>query len=232
MPTITDRGRRLDLLFLISAIAGGTGTAYRGLSGADINSIAFLHQRIENTGKMQLAIGLDVIGSAIVVFIAIYVFLIVRKLNHQLGMAYVAIAMINFVVITLSNLVHISLLSVAADLTIAGTSDHTHYITLAKMHYEAYYWAHFLMLLLYGIGGSVLYYFLYNTHLLPRWLAVWGLFASLVVFLGGALQIVGISVSILFFVQNGLFILTFMGYLHPVGFRKTSFNPEISQHGV
>ena len=232
MSTITNRGRLLGLLFLASAIAGATGTAYRGLSGADVNSAEFLNHVLENTATMHLAIGLDMLGSAIVVFIAIYLFPLIRKLTAQLAIAYVGIAMINFVVITLSNVIHISLLSVASDFGASETESITHLITLAKMHYEAYYWVHFLMLMLYSVGGSVLYYFLYRTRLVHRWLAVWGLLASLIVFLGGALQMAGIAVSILFFVQNGIFMLTFMGYLLLFGFRKTTFNLETAQNGI
>ncbi len=222
MSSITNRGRLLGLLFLASAIAGGTGTAYRGLSGANVNSTEFLNQIIENTPTMQLAIGLDMLGSAIVVFIAIYLFPLLRQLKNQWAIAYVGIAMINFVVITLSNVIHISLLSVAADFSDTTADSPVHFITLAKMHYEAYYWVHFLMLMLYSVGGAVLYAFFFRTLLLPRWLAVWGLLAALIVFLGGALQMAGISVSILFFVQNGVFMLAFMAFLLIFGFRKNT----------
>ena len=134
--------------------------------------------------------------------------------------------MINFVMITLSNAIHVSMLSVAADFAASNGGSPMHFLTLAKMHYDAYYWVHFLMLMLYSVGGGVLYFFLFRTHLVPKWLAVWGLLASLVVFLGGALQLGEISVSILFFVQNGIFVLTFVVYLLIFGFLKNSLIAE------
>ncbi len=232
MSTLTNRGRRLGLLFLATFIAGATGTVYRGLSGTDRNSTEFLDHVVENSNTMQLAIGLDILASAIAVFIAIYLFPLIRKLNNQLAIGYVGIAMINFVVIILTNVIHISLLSVASDFGALETDSITHFITLAKMHYDAYYWVHFLMLMLYSIGGSVLYYFLYRARLVQRWLAVWGLLASVIVFLGGALQIANIDVSFWFFAQNGIFMLVFIGYLIAVGFRQGESTPKMENNGL
>ncbi len=232
MSTIANRGRQLGLLFLAAFIAGATGTIYRGLSGTNRDSAEFLNHVLENGSTMQWAIGLDMLASAIAVFIALYMFPLIRKLKAQLAIAYVGIAMINFVVITLSNVIHISLLSVASDFAVSEADSISHFITLAKMHYDAYYWVHFLMLMLYSVGGSVLYYFLYKVRLVHRWLAVWGLLASVIVFLGGALQIADIAVPFWLFVQNGIYMLTFIGYLLVLGFRKAAINFKTAPHGI
>ena len=232
MSTTTNRGRRLGLLFLATFIVGATGTIYRGLSGTNRNSTEFLNHILENSSTMQLAIGLDMLASAIGVFIALYMFPLIRKLKTQLAIAYVGIAMINFTVITLSNVIHISLLSIALDFGASEADSISHFITLAKMHYDAYYWVHFLMLMLYSVGGSVLYYFLYQARLVHRWLAVWGLLASVIVFLGGALQIADITVPFWLFIQNGIFMLTFIGYLLVLGFRKAAINFKTAPHGI
>ncbi|MGB7392862.1 MAG: hypothetical protein WA913_00575, partial [Pricia sp.] len=58
---------------------------------------------------------------------------------------------------TVSNIIHVALLSRGRDFAESGgLADH--FATLSKMGYEAYYWTHFLMLMLYSIGGSSLYY--------------------------------------------------------------------------
>ena len=223
MQSIKKSGRILGLLFLASVITGGAGTALRGLAGAESNTTAFLSSVVESMSQMKLAINLDMLGSAIGVIIGIFLLPIIRKHSLRMASAYIAIACINFTIITVSNIIHVALLSVSAGFDLTSVSDTLHFTTLAQMLYDTYYWTHFLMLLLYSIGGAILLYFLFKTQLVPRWLAIWGLLASAIVFLGGALQLAEIKVSFLLFAQNGIFMLTFIGWLLVMGFRPMDF---------
>jgi len=219
MQITKNSGRLVGILFLLAAIAGGWGTSIRGLSGARDNVLAFLNRVAENAGQMKLAISLDMLGSAIAVFIAIYLYPIIKKYSARLAIAYVGIGLVNFVIITASNAVHWSLLSVGANYADTTISEAPHFATLAIMHYESYYWLHFMLLMGYAIGGSVLYYSLFKIRLIPLWLAVWGLLAQSIVFTGAALQLFEIPVSFYLFLQNGVFVLTFIGYLLIMGFK-------------
>lgn len=232
MPSTTNKGRQLGLLFLATFIAGATGTISRGFTGADTTTTEFLVQVVENTDQMKIAIALDMVASAIGVFITIFLFPRIQKMSRQLAIAYVGVAMINFVIITMSNVVHVALLSIASDFNTSDLENVAHLVTLAKMHYDMYYWIHFLMLMLYSIGGAMLYFFLYRTALVRRWLALWGLCATTIVFVGGALQISDIAVPFWFFLQNGIFMLVFIGYLIAVGFRKKEATLKTENNGV
>ena len=211
-------GRILGFLFLLTVLAGATGTAFRGLGGADANSTAFLEQIMQLTGQMKLAISLDILASAIGVGIAIFLYAFIKKYEQRLAIAYLAIAGINFTIIVVSNIIHVNLLSLSEEFAITTSATNEYYTTLAKMLYDAYYWTHFLMLMLYSIGGLVLYYFLFRSKLIPGWLSIWGILASIVVFFGGALQLADIKVSGLLFVQNGIYVLTFIVWLLVKGF--------------
>ena len=211
-------GRILGFLFLLTVLAGATGTAFRGLGGADANSTAFLEQIMQLTGQMKLAISLDILASAIGVGIAIFLYAFIKKYEQRLAIAYLAIAGINFTIIVVSNIIHVNLLSLSEEFALTTSATNEYYTTLAKMLYDAYYWTHFLMLMLYSIGGLVLYYFLFRSKLIPGWLSIWGILASIVVFFGGALQLADIKVSGLLFVQNGIYVLTFIVWLLVKGF--------------
>ena len=211
-------GRILGFLFLLTVLAGATGTAFRGLGGADANSTAFLEQIMQLTGQMKLAISLDILASAIGVGIAIFLYAFIKKYEQRLAIAYLAIAGINFTIIVVSNIIHVNLLSLSEEFAITTSATNEYYTTLAKMLYDAYYWTHFLMLMMYSLGGLVLYYFLFRSKLIPGWLSIWGILASIVVFFGGALQLADIKVSGLLFVQNGIYVLTFIVWLLVKGF--------------
>ena len=223
MQITKNTGRIVGLLFLLTVITGGWGTAIRGLSGARDNIIAFLNSVSENASQMKLAIGLDMFGSAIAVLIAIYLYPIIKKYSERLAITYVGIGFISFAIITMSNVIHWSLISVGANFADTA-SEAPHFATLAIMHYEAYYWVHFLLLMSYAVGGSVLYYSLFKIKLIPLWLAVWGLLAQTIVFVGGALSILNVSVPFYLFLQNGVFILTFILFLLIMGFRTEKYN--------
>ncbi|AXT58915.1 DUF4386 domain-containing protein [Aquimarina sp. AD10] len=218
-------GRLLGLLFLASVITGGTGTALRNLTGVKTNSIDFLNHVLAHVSEMKLAIYTDILSSIIVLGIAIFVFPYIKKYNQRLAISYFGIGLINFIVIIVSNIIHIALLSVSTDFANSGaTVIETNYTVLANMLYDMYYWSHFLMLMFYSIGGSMLYYFLYKVKLIPTWLSIWGLLASAIVFMGGALQMADVTVSFLMFVQNGVFILSFIIWLLVFGFNTEKFN--------
>lgn len=212
-------GRILGVLFLLSVLAGGTGTSMRGLSGVEANTVEFLQQIVENTAQMKMAIGLDMLGSAIGVLIAIFLFPFIKVFSSRLAVAYTAITCINFVIITVSNIIHVAMLSVGNDYSLSAGVDVQEFTLLSFILHDAYYWTHFLMLMLYAIGGSILYYFLLKSRLVPTWLSAWGLLAQAIVFVGGALQICGISVSFYLFLQNGVFVLVFLGWLLAMGFK-------------
>ncbi|WP_240473027.1 DUF4386 domain-containing protein [Eudoraea adriatica] len=135
-----------------------------------------------------------------------------------MAIAYLAIAGINFTIIVVSNIIHVNLLSLSEEFALTTSATNEYYTTLAKMLYDAYYWTHFLMLMMYSLGGLVLYYFLFRSKLIPGWLSIWGILASIVVFFGGALQLADIKVSGLLFVQNGIYVLTFIVWLLVKGF--------------
>ncbi len=223
MQITKNTGRWVGSLFLLAVITGGWGTSIRGLSGARSDINAFLDSIVANSAQMKLAIGLDMLGSAIAVFIAIYLYPFIKKYSARMAVAYLGIGLVNFVIITVSNVVHWSLLSLGAEYATTTPTEASYFTTLAIMHYESYYWLHFLLLMCYAIGGSILYYFLFKTSLVPKWLPLWGILAQSIVFAGGFLQLLDIPVSFYLFVQNGLFVLTFVGFLLVAGFKTEKY---------
>ncbi|NJB72026.1 hypothetical protein GGR42_002517 [Saonia flava] len=214
-------GRILGFLFLVNMILGVIGISFRGLTGAEFDNTTFLSFAFENINQMKLAIYLDMASSAVIIGVAIFLFPFIRQYNGRLALAYFGIAIINFLIIAVSNILHIGLLSVCTDFVINnGTSVSQNYTTIAKMLYDSYYWTHFLTLILFSIGNSVLFYFFFKSRITPKWLAIWGILASVVVFFGGALQMAEIEVSFILFGQNGIFMVTLIIWLIIKGFKK------------
>jgi len=136
-----------------------------------------------------------------------------------MALTYFGIAFATFIIVAVSNVFHISLLSLGSEYTTASGTNTDYFKTLGLMGYEAYYALHFLMLVLYAVGEIVLFYFFLKTGLLPKWLVAWGILANCVVFIGGALQLFDVPVSFYLFMQNGIFVLSLIIWLLIMGFR-------------
>ena len=215
MKTTKQTGRLTGLLFLATFIAGVIGTINRGLSEGEVGTTEFIANLAANDSQMKLAIGLDMLTGMIMIVISIFLYPLMERLNKRIAIAYVLIAAINFVIATLSNTFHLSLLY----LVDSGRSGDI-LQPFSTMFYNSYYSLHFLILILYSFNGATLYYFLIKSGLTHRWIAIWGLVASSLVFSGGFLQLIEVSVPFVLFAQNGIYMLTFICYLLVVGFRK------------
>ncbi|WP_222983487.1 DUF4386 domain-containing protein [Flagellimonas meishanensis] len=221
-------GRVLGTLFLTSIVLGVTGTVFRGLSGININADDFLSPIAEKATEMQWAIGLDIVGSGVMFFVALFLLPFIKKYSSRLALGYLGLAIINFVIIVVSNILHIMLIFLSRDVSPETTiSTLEGYMAMGRMLYEGYYWTHFLMLVLYSIAGSLLFYFLFCMQYVPKWLSIWGLLASALVFVGGVLQLAALKVSFLLFAQNGIFMIFFTGWLLILGFQRTRTSPVV-----
>ncbi len=228
MKLTQNSGRVFGLLFLLTSIAGGVGTAFRGLSsGAPSTTTTFLKEVFENTSQMKQAIGLDMLSTVLALCMVIFLYPYVKKHNQRVASGYLAIGIINSGVITISNIFHFALLAISANYMDTTPVDASYYTVVSHMLYESYYSAHFITLILFSIGNFILMYYFFKTHIIPKVLVIWGFLANFLVFLGGLFQLADISVSGYLFVQNGIYILIFIIWLLIKGFSvKNSFYEE------
>lgn len=106
------------------------------------------------------------------------------------------------------------------------SADTGYFSTLGLLLIEEYFWAHFMSLMLFAAAAFSLYYFLFQTKLVPRFLSVWGIVASSLVFLASWLNIFEVNPSFYFYSQNGIFMIVFMGWLIAKGFKHNEAIPK------
>lgn len=218
MSTIKSKGRLTGLLFLGTFIAGATGTTLRGLS-AESGTREYITNLIENAAQMKLAMGLDMISALIIVLISLYLFSLIKVHSKPLGVGYVALASINFIIIGVSNFLHYNMVSKAINSEVNETL-----LDLSSNFHESYYDLHFLILIIYSLNGGILYYFLMKSGYTSKWIAAWGLFASAVVVIASISNLLDIQPPFIVYAQNGIFVLTFIMYLLVAGFREPKYS--------
>ncbi len=215
-------GRIIGILFLLTMLIGIGSLNLRGLSTSLAESPTFLNDVFENSLLMKIAVLLDVLAASISVSIAVIMFPIIKQYNQGLALWYFGLYVMYFSVIIVSNIDHLSLLSLSEQFVNAKSSDAGNFNMLGLLQIESYYSGHFLSLIIFSAAAAILYYFLYRTMLLPRFLCIWGILAVTIVFTSTWLQIFGFDVHFIVYAQNGLFMLFFTIWLLVKGFNSST----------
>jgi len=135
-------------------------------------------------------------------------------------MAYFGLWILQFGIALVGDVSHLTLLSLSKEFANAETPDAEYFRTIGFALVEGYFWPHFLSLILFSAGAGLFYYLLFRFKLIPRFLALWGVGAVAVVHGATWAQIFDYSVSFNLYMQNGVFMLAFTGWLLVKGFRS------------
>jgi hypothetical protein len=215
-------GRIVGALFLLTILIGIGSLNLRGLSTSLSESPTFLNDIFENTAMMKIAMLLDIIAGLISVGTAIVLFPIIKKYKQGFALWYFGLYVSYFGLILLSNLNHLSLLSLSEQFVNTKNPDFDYFNILGLLQIESYFSVHFFSLIIFSLAAVVLYYFLYKTMLLPRFLCIWGILAATIVFASTWLQIFDYDVNFIVYAQNGIFMLFFTIWLLVKGFNSSS----------
>lgn len=219
-------GRTIGFLLLLIMLLGIPSVVLRGLSTSMVVSPTFLNEVFQNALQMRIAILLDILASALWVTIAIILFPTIKKYKNSFALWFLGIWLVQFSVIIFSNISHLSLLSLSNALVGTEATDTEFFSILGQLKIEEYFWAHFMSLMLYSSAAFCLYYFLFQTKLVPRFLSVWGMVAISLVFIASWLNIFDINPSFYFYSQNGIHMIAFIGWLIAKGFNPSETVPE------
>ncbi|WP_133248443.1 DUF4386 domain-containing protein [Flagellimonas aquimarina] len=219
-------GRTVGFLLLLIMALGIPSVVLRGLSTSMVTSPDFLNEIFQNSFQMRIAVLLDILTSALWLLIALLLFPIIKKYKNSFALWFFGIWLVQFAVIIFSNISHLSLLSLSKEFVIAEGADTGYFSTLGLLLIEEYFWAHFMSLMLFATAAFSLYYFLFQTKLVPRFLSVWGMVAISLVFLASWLNIFEVNTSFYFYSQNGIFMVVFMGWLIAKGFNPNEAIPK------
>ncbi|GAA4276630.1 hypothetical protein GCM10022259_13540 [Aquimarina mytili] len=199
-------------------LSGATGTSIRGLSMSLVESENFLTTVLENSLQMKIAILLDLIAGALGVIISIVLFPILKQYKRSLAFWYVILWVIGFAITIVSNITHLSLISLSQILEKTEMLGVEHYRTIGALKVEEYYWAHFFILILFSVGAILLYYVFFKTKLIPRFFSIWFTISAAIVFMVSWLQIFDYRVSFMFYGQNGVHLIVLTLWLIIKGF--------------
>ena len=209
------------LLFAIVAL-GVLGLSFRNLSLSMAWSPTLLERLFENDLQIRVSILLDFLVSTIWLVIAILLFPIISNFKKSFAYWFIGIWILHFAVILFSNAAELSLLSIAEAFNNRTNLDENTLAALATVELEGYFWSHYFAIMLFAMAMGPLYYMLFKTKLIPRFLSLWGMIAMLLVLSACWLTIFNQTVTFAFFGQNGVHLLVMIGWLLIKGFNNST----------
>lgn len=133
-----------------------------------------------NTNSILIRAFMQFILAVIYGSIPIILYSVLKKVNNQLAIGFLAFRMITVVFVFIGWLSILLLLVLSEEFVKVGSSDLSYFQTLDNLLRSARDLInHVAMPLIMSVGNFMFYYILFQSKLLPRWLSVWGLMATL-----------------------------------------------------
>lgn len=154
--------------------------------------------RTVSAQQAQVSVGafLELVNCAAVVGIAAVLFPLMKRQNEALAAGYVGTRVVEAVALAIAALSPLLLVTLSEEYLAAGTPDASFFEMLGTLVMSARgHLASFLTPIFFSLAALLLYYWLYRSRALPRFISIWG-FVAVVLLLGwNLLEAFGISIS-------------------------------------
>ena len=162
-----------------------------------LNAPDYLISVSANETQVITGVLLELINGLAVVGIAVMMFPLFKKYNEALALGYVAIRIIEAVIVIAAVISPLSLIALSQEYVKAGAPDASYFQTLGTSFLAIRaHWVGTMLGIFFSLGALLFYYLLYQSKLVPRFISVWGLIAVVLVLTWNLLEFVGLSISI------------------------------------
>jgi len=168
--------------------------------------------RASIVGEMITAIGVVMLGSLM--------YVVLKKQNEKIALVALGLYLVEVALLGLREVLAYSLLRISQESVLAGHPADLQ--TLGNLLYESQSFAYTLHTLFFALGATLFYSLFYKSGYIPRVLALWGLIAAPLAFIGTLLELFAISVPLVVFIPNLPFELTMGVWLLVKGIREES----------
>lgn len=173
--SLRNTARIVGILYIIGTAAGVLSVFFAGsIQGTPDQS--YFHQIFENRNNILIAVLLLFIMGSACAGTAIWLYPVLKKYNEALALGAAGFRIIEAVFAILGASGLLLLFALSQDFVTAGIPDTSYFQTLGKLILAGHDWiTNVAMLLAWSIAALMYYYIFYQTRLIPRWLAAWGL---------------------------------------------------------
>jgi len=166
----------VGVLFIIGTVAGGMA-----FSGASIlEDPDYLVKISENESQVLISAAFVLIMGFALSLMAVILFPMLRKYNEILAVGSVVfrgvLEAVMYLAIVMNWLLQITISRAYVKGSVSSVSQYEAMGTLLK---GASYWSDHLLAIVFTLGALMIYYILYRSKLVPRWLSAWGFIGAI-----------------------------------------------------
>lgn len=165
----------VGVLYIIGTVAGVLSVV---TAGSILDDSAYLTEISENRDRfVSGALFLLTMGLALAM-VSVVIFPILKKQNEILAVGYVVFrGALETATYLASVIIWLMLLALSQHFVKAGAPDASYFQTLGASLKDVNEWVGELIAIVFPLSALMLYYVLYRSRLIPRWLSGWGLLA-------------------------------------------------------
>jgi hypothetical protein len=116
--------------------------------------------------------------------IPVFLFPILRKHNEPLALGYFGFRFLEAVLFVLVQINNLSLISVSQGYLSDGGANASYFQNVGSTFLSWNFWNFSFYVLFFTVGAMMLYFVLYQSKLVPRWISAWGFIAAVILLAG------------------------------------------------
>jgi hypothetical protein len=180
----------LFLIAMVTSLAGGIWLE------SILTAPDYLATVAANETQVLLGVLLELINCIAVVGIAAMLFPLMRKHHGALAAGYLGTRVVEVVVLSVAAVGPLLLVTLSQEYLAGGAPDTAFFETAGALVMAARgYLASLLTPIFFSLGALLLYVFLYQSRLVPRFISIWGFIAVVALFTWNMLAAFGLSIS-------------------------------------
>jgi len=164
----------VGILFLLGYVGIFVGSAFYApfLDTPDYLSVIY-----PNRNRVIIGMSIELINDVAVIGIPVMLYPILKKYSEELALGYLGFRIVETVILTVSKLNVLSLIDLSGEYIASASSDISHFHAIGTLALAQREWASQMQVVFFVLSALIFYYILYQTRLLPRFIAIWGFIA-------------------------------------------------------
>ncbi|WP_166242522.1 DUF4386 domain-containing protein [Paenibacillus turpanensis] len=185
--------RLVGLLYIIGTAAGIVSVVF---TGAVMGSTNVLMKVPANVDQVKLGTLFILIMAISLAMVPVILYPIVKKVNEALALGYVVFRGALETVTYMVTAIWLLLVVLSKEYANTVSSDMASFQGLSHLLLQSGEQIHSITMIIFSLGALMLYYLLYQSKLIPRWLSGWGFFASIIYLVTGVFALFGTVVTV------------------------------------
>ena len=165
----------VGVLYIIGTVAGILSVVF---STPILNGPDFLSKVSANENQFIIAALFVLLMGLALALVPVMLFPILKKQNEALALGYTvfrgALETVTYIALVISWFL---LLILSQEYIAAGAPDASYFQTLGALLQKGHDLISIIVIIVFSLGALMLYYLLYQSKLIPRWISVWGFIA-------------------------------------------------------